>query len=67
MSDTFLERLRGEYVSLPEMLVTLVGYNSPIIEILIAITEYLNFTIEQVYEAYCGKNKINYQRLESGY
>ena len=67
MSDMFLERLRGEYVSLPEMLVTLVGYNSPIIEILIAITEYLNFTIEQVYEAYCGKNKINYQRLESGY
>ena len=37
------------------------------VEILIAITEYLGFTIERVYEAYCGKNKINYQRLESGY
>lgn len=37
------------------------------VEPLIAITEYLGFTIEQVYEAYCGKNKINYQRLESGY
>lgn len=34
---------------------------------LIAITEYLGFTIEQVYEAYCGKNKINYQRLKEGY
>lgn len=37
------------------------------VEPLIAITEHLGFTIEQVYEAYCGKNKINYQRLESGY
>lgn len=67
MSDTFLERLRGEYVSLPEMLVTLVRYNSPIIEILIAITEYLNFTIEQVYAAYMRKNAINMERLKNGY
>lgn len=37
------------------------------VEPLIAITEYLGFTVEQVYEAYCGKNKINYQRLEEGY
>ena len=37
------------------------------VEPLIAITEYLGFTIEQVYEAYCGKNKINYQRLKEGY
>lgn len=37
------------------------------VEPLIAITEYLGFTIEQVYQAYCEKNKINYQRLESGY
>lgn len=37
------------------------------VEPLIAITEHLGFTIEQVYEAYCGKNKINYQRLKEGY
>lgn len=37
------------------------------VEPLIAITEYLGFTIEQVYEAYCRKNKINYQRLKEGY
>lgn len=37
------------------------------VEPLIAISEYLGFTIEQVYECYCDKNKINYQRLESGY
>jgi dimeric dUTPase (all-alpha-NTP-PPase superfamily) len=37
------------------------------VEPLIAITEYLGFTIEQVYDAYCDKNKVNYQRLESGY
>lgn len=34
---------------------------------LIAVSLYLGFTIEQVYEAYCEKNKINYQRLEEGY
>lgn len=37
------------------------------VEALIAITEYLGFTVEQVYEAYCDKNKINYQRLKEGY
>lgn len=37
------------------------------VEPLIAITEYLGFTIERVYEAYCSKNKINYQRLKEGY
>lgn len=37
------------------------------VEPLIAITEYLGFTVEQVYEAYVGKNKINYQRLKEGY
>ena len=37
------------------------------IESLIAITEYLGFNVEQVYKAYCGKNKINYQRLKEGY
>lgn len=35
--------------------------------ILVVITEYLGFTIEQVYEAYCDKNKVNYQRLKEGY
>lgn len=37
------------------------------VEALIAITEYLGFTIEQVYECYCKKNKINYQRLKEWY
>lgn len=37
------------------------------VEPLIAITEHLGFTVEQIYEAYCGKNKINYQRLKEGY
>lgn len=34
---------------------------------LCAITEYLGFTIEDVYQAYCDKNKVNYQRLKEGY
>lgn len=37
------------------------------VEPLIAITEHLGFTVEQVYKAYCDKNKINYQRLKEGY
>lgn len=37
------------------------------VEPLTAITKYLGFTIEQVYEAYCDKNKVNYQRLKEGY
>ena len=37
------------------------------VEVLIAITEYLGFTIEDVYKAYCNKNKVNYQRLKEGY
>lgn len=67
MSDMYLECLRGEHVSLPAMLAILAEYCNPIIEILIAITEYLGFTIEQVYKAYCNKNKINYQRMKEGY
>lgn len=35
--------------------------------VLIVITKHLGFTIEQVYKAYCDKNKINYQRLKEGY
>lgn len=45
----------------------LVDYPFNKIHKLIAITEYLGFTVEQVYEAYGDKNKINYQRLERGY
>lgn len=66
-SDTYLERFREEYLNLPIALTLLVSDGNYIIEMLIAITEYIGFTIEQVYEAYCGKNKINYQRLKEGY
>lgn len=34
---------------------------------LIAVSLCLGFTIEDVYQAYCDKNKINYQRLKEGY
>lgn len=67
ISDRFLERFREGYLTLPIALTLLVSDRKSIIEMLIAITEYIGFTIEEVYEAYCGKNKINYQRLESGY
>ena len=67
ISDRFLERFREGYLTLPIALTLLVSDGNSIIEMLIAITEYIAFTIEQVYEAYCGKNKINYQRLKEGY
>lgn len=65
--DTFLERLKSKRVFLPLFLTELVRRDCYSIETLIAITEYLGFTIEQVYSAYCDKNKINYQRLKEGY
>ena len=67
MSVTLLERLRAQTLSLPFALSHLVYYKCSIITVLVAITEYLRFTIEQVYECYCDKNKINYQRLKEGY
>lgn len=67
LSNGMLKRLRTKKSNLSKVLTRLVIFESSIIPVLIAITEYLGFTIEQVYEAYCGKNKINYQRLESGY
>lgn len=50
-----------------DYLCDLVDYPFNKIHKLIAITEYLGFTVEQVYEAYGDKNKINYQRLKEGY
>ena len=67
MSGTLLERLRMKTLSLPFALCHLVYYKYSIITVLVSITEYLGFTIEQVYEAYCDKNKVNYQRLKEGY
>ena len=49
------------------LLADVTSINSNKLERLIAITEYLGFRIEDVYKAYCNKNKVNYQRLESGY
>ena len=53
--------------SLPYVLVYIATCGHHMLETLIAVTEYLGFTIEQVYEAYGDKNKINYQRLKEGY
>lgn len=53
--------------SLPYELVYIANCGNYMLETLIAVTEYLGFTIEQVYNAYCDKNKINYQRLKEGY
>lgn len=49
------------------LLADLTSINSNKLDRLIAITEYLGFSVEDVYKAYCEKNKINYQRLKEGY
>ena len=67
LSSGTLKRLRTKKNNLPKVLTRLVIFESSIIPMLIAVTEYLGFTIEQVYEAYGDKNKINYQRLKEGY
>lgn len=66
-SKRILDLLKTKEYTLSGELAYLVIWGIFKVERLIAISEYLGFTIEQVYEAYCGKNKINYQRLESGY
>lgn len=66
-SDNILNLLMTYEYKLSETLTDLATWNSHKMERLVAISEYLGFTVEQVYEAYCGKNKINYQRLKEGY
>lgn len=66
-SDNIFKLLMTNEYKLSETLTDLATLNIYKMERLIAITEYLGFTIEQVYEAYCDKNKINYQRLNEGY
>lgn len=67
ISQDYLERLINKKYKFPVILAGLSNQRWSMLNVLIAITEYLGFTIEQVYEAYCDKNKINYQRLKEGY
>lgn len=66
-SENILYLLLTNEYKLSETLTDLATWNIHKMERLVAISEYLGFTIEQVYEAYCNKNKINYQRLKEGY
>lgn len=67
VSQDYLERLRSKKYEFSVILAGLSNQRWIMLNVLIAITKYLGFTIEQVYEAYCDKNKINYQRLKNGY
>ena len=66
-SKRILNLIKTKEYRLSEELSDLVAWELCKVERLIAITEYLGFTVEQVYEAYCNKNKVNYQRLKEGY
>lgn len=56
-----------KFNGLVNFFVYLLNYSSSKVGDLCAITESLGFTIEDVYQAYCRKNKVNYQRLKEGY
>lgn len=66
-SKRILNLIKTKEYRLSEELSDLVAWELCKVERLIAITEYLGFTIKDVYQAYCDKNKINYRRLENGY
>ncbi len=66
-AKVYLREMKDIQKGIASMLAGLPNTSISKLEKLIAISEYLGFTIEQVYEAYCDKNKVNYQRLESGY
>lgn len=66
-SKRILNLIKAKEYRLSEELSDLVAWELCKLERLIAITEYLGFTIEDVHKAYCDKNKINYQRLKEGY
>lgn len=68
ISEAMVQKiLKDDDFHLTELLCDLVVWDSCKLERLIATTEYLGFTVEQVYQAYCDKNKVNYQRLKEGY
>lgn len=66
-SDGILNLLVTNEYRLSGELTDLATFDIYKMERLVAISEYLGFTIEQVYEAYCDKNKVNYKRLKEGY
>lgn len=66
-SKNILSLMRNNKFGLTVAFSDLVSWKWDKLERLTAITEYLGFTIEDVYQAYCDKNKVNYQRLKEGY
>lgn len=65
--EFYLEVMKKNKRMFFEELCNLVNWQIDMIRGIIKVTEYLGFTIEDVYKAYCDKNKINYQRLKEGY
>ena len=63
------EVLENEYYkeqSLDFIICTFVS-SSGIYYSLVALTRKLGFTIEEVYNAYIDKNKVNFERIANGY
>lgn len=68
-----INKLRMEYYldldipSLPGVFREVVKCDCDILYILTILNKHLNFTMDDIYNAYIAKNKVNYERLNSGY
>lgn len=54
-------------VSLSELFSIALIMHRQIIPIMISITNKLMYTVDEVYDAYIEKNKVNFERLQNGY
>lgn len=56
-----------EIIDLPKVIEGVILCDCDILYKLNNLTKYLNFTMDDIYNAYIAKNKVNYERLNSGY
>lgn len=53
--------------SLADLMAMTVYMDFDYVELMLLITEKLGFTIDDIYECYQKKNKVNFERLKNGY
>ena len=55
------------HYNLPDLYCMALRIEYPVLSVMYAITMKLDFTIDDVYNEYIRKNKVNYERLANGY
>lgn len=56
-----------EILNLADVVQEVVKCDRDILYKLNNLNKHLNFTMDDIYNAYIAKNKVNYERLNSGY